>query len=135
MSFRTQRRVDFCDTDLAGIVHFSNYLRYMEAAEVAFLRERGLNVSLDFEGQHLGFPRVSVRCDYETPARFGDVLDIDVTLERLGAKSVTYAFVFTRGGEILARGTMTSVCCVATKGGRLEPIEIPEGIRAKLTAI
>ena len=133
MAFRTQRRVDFCDTDLAGIVHFSNYLRYMEGAEVAFLRERGLNVSLDFEGQHLGFPRVSVHCDYETPARFDDVLDIDVTLDRLGTKSVTYGFVFSRGGDIVARGTMTSVCCRAEKGGRLEPIEIPEGIRAKLT--
>ena len=132
MAFRMQRRVDFCDTDLAGIVHFSNYLRYMEAAEVAFLRERGLNVSLDFEGQHLGFPRVSVHCDYETPARFDDVLDIDVTLERLGTKSVTYAFIFSRGGQIVARGKMTSVCCRASKDGRLEPIEIPEAIRTKL---
>ena len=135
MSFRTQRRVDFCDTDLAGIVHFSNFFRYMEAAEVAFLRERGLNVSLDFEGQHLGFPRVSVHCDYEIPARFDDVLDIDVKLERVGTKSVTYAFVFTRSGEILARGRMTSVCCRAGKDGRLEPIEIPEGIREQLMAI
>ena len=36
--FRVSRRVDFCDTDMAGIIHFSNFFRYMEFAEVAFLR-------------------------------------------------------------------------------------------------
>ena len=38
--FRVSRRVDFADTDMAGIIHFSNYFRYMEFAEVAFLRAR-----------------------------------------------------------------------------------------------
>jgi acyl-CoA thioester hydrolase len=135
MPFRTQRRVDFCDTDVAGIVHFSNFFRYMEAAEVAFLRERGLNVSFDFEGQHLGFPRVSVHCDYEKPARFDELLDIDVTLEKVGTKSVSCSFVISRNGEILARGAMTSVCCLKGDGGRLEPIEIPATIRAKLGSV
>src|SRR5262245_18726577 len=93
MAFRVQRRVDFCETDVAGIVHFSNYFRYMEHAEVAFLRARGLNVSSQWHGEHLGFPRVAARCDYKKPARFDEVVDIDVTLERLGTKSVTYAFV------------------------------------------
>src|SRR5262249_33052092 len=89
--FRTTRRVEFCDTDMAGIAHFANFFRWMESAEVEFLRARGLSVKLDWEGQTLGFPRVSATCDFMKPARFQDLLDIAVTIERIGAKSVTYA--------------------------------------------
>ena len=132
MAFRIQRRVDFCDTDLAGIVHFSNFFRYMEAAEVAFLRARGLNVDLAWQGDHLGFPRVSVKCDYLTPARFEDILDIDVVLERLGSKSVTYAFTLTRQGTTVARGSMTSVCCRVGADKTIKPIDIPPDVKARL---
>src|SRR3954470_22798790 len=134
MPFRVQRRVDFCDTDLAGIVHFANFFRYMEAAEVAFLRARGLNVDLTWEGERLGFPRVSVHCDYKKPARFEDVLDIDVQIDRIGTKSVSFTFVFSRAGDELARGTMTSACCRVGPDHRIESIEIPPGIRARLEA-
>lgn len=134
MAFRLQRRVDFCDTDLAGIVHFSNFFRYMEAAEVAFLRERGLNVSLEWRGQYLGFPRVSVNCDYISPARFDDILAIDVRLDKLGTKSVTYAFEFSRADAVIARGKMTSVCCRVGPDRSIEPMEIPKDIRALIEA-
>jgi acyl-CoA thioester hydrolase len=129
--FRTTRRVDFCDTDMAGIVHFANFFRYMEAAEVAFLRSRGLSVKLAWQGDELGFPRVSAHCDYVKPARFEDVLDIDVTLERVGTKSVTYRFDFSLQGAPVARGQVTSVCCRVTEQG-LEAVDIPAGIRALL---
>ncbi len=134
MPFRLQRRVDFCDTDLAGIVHFSNFFRYMEAAEVAFLKARGLNVSVQWNGEHLGFPRVAVSCDYVSPARFDELLDIDVRLEKLGAKSVTYAFEFSRNGEAVAHGTMTSVCCRVGPDHAMQSIEIPSDIRALIEA-
>ncbi len=109
--FQTKRRVEFCDTDMAGIVHFSNFFRYMEAAECEWLRTRGLSVKLEWEGQLIGFPRVSASCDYVKPARFEDVLDIAVTIERIGTKSVTFGFEFSRAGAVIARGKVTSVCC------------------------
>ena len=68
--FRTIRRVEFHETDMAGIVHFSNFFRYMEAAEHEFLRSRGLSVVLDWEGQRLTFPRVAASCDFRRPLRF-----------------------------------------------------------------
>lgn len=129
--FRTKRRVEFCDTDMAGIVHFSNFFRYMEAAEVDFLRQRGLSVTLEWEGRKLGFPRVSATCDYIRPAHFQEVLDIAVTCERIGQKSVTYAFEFSREGEILARGKVTSVCCQIGPAG-WEGITIPSTLRTRL---
>jgi YbgC/YbaW family acyl-CoA thioester hydrolase len=129
--FRTTRRVEFGDTDMAGIVHFANFFRYMEAAETAFLRSLGGSVKLEWEGQAIGFPRVSASCDYLSPAFFEDLIDIDVRLDNLGRKSVTYAFEFSRAGTILARGKVTSVCC-RTGTQPIESIEIPASFRALL---
>jgi acyl-CoA thioester hydrolase len=130
--FRTTRRIEFVDTDSAGIVHFSNFFRFMEAAEVEFLRSRGLSVKLMWEGQQLGFPRVAASCDFVSPARFEDLLDVAVTIERLGNKSVTYAFEFTRGSDVIARGKVTSACCLVDKDHQLRAIDIPATYRQRL---
>lgn len=132
--YRTTRRVEFADTDMAGIVHFANFFRYMESAEVEFLRARGLSVTLVWEGQELGFPRVAASCDYVQPARFEDLLEIAVTLVRIGTKSVTYGFDFTRQGTAIARGQLSSVCCRIVPGQPLHGIEIPATLRARLVA-
>lgn len=133
-AFHTTRRVDFCDTDMAGIVHFSNFFRYMEAAEVDFLHSIGLSVRMEWEGEEIGFPRVSVTCDYQNPARFEDILDIAVIVDNIGRKSITYVFQFSLDGQPVANGKMTCVCCKITAGERLEAIELPATIRGMLAA-
>jgi YbgC/YbaW family acyl-CoA thioester hydrolase len=127
--FRTTRRVEFVDTDMAGIVHFSNFFRWMESAEVEFLRSRGLSVKLPWEGTILGFPRVSASCDYIRPARFADVLDISVRVEKVGRKSVTYVFEFALEGTIIARGRVSSVCCRVLPDHQIESVELPATLR------
>jgi acyl-CoA thioester hydrolase len=131
--FVTRRRVEFGDTDMAGIVHFSNFFRYMEAAETDFLHARGLSVSWTDDGQKYGFPRVSVGCDFKRPAKFEDVLEIEVTLEEIGTKSVKYRFDFRRDGQDIAVGRITAVFCRHTAASGIASIEIPEGVRQKLT--
>ncbi len=131
--FRASRRVDFVDTDMAGIIHFSNYFRYMEFAEVAFLRARGLSVSMAWGEEKLGFPRVAATCDFLYPVRFDDVVDIDVRIERVGRKSVTYSFDFTHQGKPVAKGRLSTVCCRMRPGvHELESIDIPADIRQRL---
>src|SRR5687768_9765517 len=132
--FHTKRRIEFGDTDMAGIVHFANFFRFMEAAECEFLRSRGLSVKMDWDGQAIGFPRVSASCDYIAPARFEDLLDVAVSLERLGSKSVTYAFESTRGTTIIARGKVTSCCVRLGADHRMEGIVIPAGYRERLAS-
>ena len=129
--FHTTRRIEFADTDMAGIVHFANFFRFMEAAEVEFLRSRGVSVFMPWEGEKVSFPRVAASCDFVKPARFEDVLDISVSLQRLGRKSVTYGFEFTLNGELVARGQVTSACC-RVDVHPLEAIEIPASLRARL---
>jgi YbgC/YbaW family acyl-CoA thioester hydrolase len=129
--FTTSRRVEFGDTDLAGIMHFSNFFRFMEAAETAFLRSRGLSVAWTVDGVKFGFPRVSAKCDYVKPARFEDVLDVTVIVEQVGTKSVSYRFDFARAGVALARGAITAVYCRAIPDG-IEALPIPPDVRAAL---
>ena len=68
--FKLIRRIEFSETDMAGIVHFSNFFRMMESAEHAFFRSLGFSVHP--EGGTTGWPRVSATCDYLRPLRFED---------------------------------------------------------------
>jgi 4-hydroxybenzoyl-CoA thioesterase/acyl-CoA thioester hydrolase len=134
-SFRTSRRVEFRDTDAAGIVHFSVFFTYMEEAEHALWRELGLSVKHKFDDGVITWPRVAAHCDYVTPIRFEDVVDIDVSVERIGVKSVVFAFKLSQAGRHVAAGQLTAVCCRLTPSGPPESIVIPEEIRAKLSAL
>src|SRR5436309_2302839 len=118
--FRTTRRVEFADTDMAGIVHFTNFFRFMEAAEVEFLRSLGLSVAMPWEGERIGFPRVSASCDFVQPARFQDVLHIAVRVLKIGSKSVSYAFDFSCNGEAVAHGEISTCCCRVLGDHQLE---------------
>jgi len=126
--FRTKRKIEFADTDMGGIVHFSRFVIFMETAEHEFLNALGTSVALDHDGVHIGWPRVAVSCRFSSPARFGDVLDIDVRVVRKGTKSMTYAFKFTCGDLEIASGEMTSVCCVLESGQQVRAIPIPSFI-------
>ena len=132
--FRTTHRVEFVETDMAGIAHFSNFFRWMESAEAEFLRSRGLTFKLPWEGQELGFPRVSAACDYLKPLYFEDVVQIALRVENVGRKSLTYTFEFTRNGEAIANGRVSCVCCRVLAENRLESIEIPASLRARLAS-
>ncbi len=131
--FRTTRRIEFADTDMAGIAHFANFFRWMEAAEQAFLRARGLSVAMEWEGESISFPRVSASCDFLRPVRFEDVDEIALEVAHVGRKAVRYAFEFHHGGEVIARGQLTAVCCRLRGGAHgLESLEIPASLRARL---
>src|SRR5437588_6332824 len=132
--FRVTRRVEFYETDMAGIMHFSNFFRYMEFAEVEFLRAQGLSVSWqESHGERIGFPRVSAACEYRRPVRFDDVVEIEVRIARLGGKSISYEFAFTCRGEAIAQGKVTAAYCVKHADGTLESVEIPADLREKLS--
>ena len=130
--FHTSRFVEFSDTDMAGIVHFSAFFRYMEAAEHQLLRSLGFSVYSEVGGEVITFPRVAASCEFRSPARCEDTLDIDVTVRRVGTKSVTYGFHFSQHARDVATGEITSVCCRIPHGQPPVSIPIPEEIATKL---
>lgn len=131
--FITRRRVEFADTDTGGIVHFSRFFVYMETAEHLFLESLGLSVHERVGDGVVSWPRVSAACEYLRPARFGDHLDIVLTVERMGRSSLAFAFEFRRGDEPVARGSTVSVCCAMEAAGP-RPIPIPARFADRLAA-
>jgi YbgC/YbaW family acyl-CoA thioester hydrolase len=133
-------RVPFADTDLAGIVHFSNFFRYMENAEHAFYRSLGFSVHPKLEGKGeslVAWPRVRVACEYRKPLSFEQEVDVEVWLEELRVRSIRYRFVFRLAGEedAVAEGEMAVVCVgLRPEGGIRGAVEIPALWRERLQA-
>lgn len=126
--FRQTAEIAFGDTDASGWMHFPNIFRYVERAEHAFLRSRGVMV---FDRSKGGWPRARVECDYKRPLQTGDAIIVELTITRLGAASITWKFeVVNAAGEVAAFGSMTTV----RVGNDGRPCEIPEEERAVLNA-
>lgn len=99
--------IAFGDTDASGWMHFPNVFKYVEAAEHAFLRSRGILV---FDRAQGGWPRVKVGCEYKRPFLTGDSYEVLLAISRIGASSITWDFqILNAAGEIAAFGSMTNV--------------------------
>ena len=123
---RHPREVAFGDTDASGWMHFPQVFLYVEEAEHAFLRSRGLLV---FDRTLGGWPRVKVACEYRHPLVTGDRIEVLLAMTRIGTTSVTWDFEITlTDGRTAALGTMTTVRVDAT--GR--PLPITDEERAAL---
>jgi len=130
--FASTRRVEFRDTDTAGIAHFSTYFNFMEEAEHALLRQAGLSVFEPDPAGTLTWPRVSAKCEYRAAAHFEEMLKIEVGVVRLGTKSVIWRFRISRDGTELALGEIAAVCCRLLPGQPPQSLAIPDDIRKKL---
>jgi len=130
--FRTTRLVEFHDTDMAGIMHFASFFHYMESAEHELIRSVGFSVHNQIDGQTLSFPRVAASCEFHSPARSEDVLDIAVSLTRIGNKSLHYRLEFSIDGREVATGQITSVCCSVVPGQPLASVPLPPEIKEQL---
>jgi YbgC/YbaW family acyl-CoA thioester hydrolase len=124
--FTYTRRVQFSDTDMAGIVHFANFYRFMEEAEHEMFRSLGIKiVEHEPDGTVVGWPRVRCSCSFEAPAYYDDLVEVDVSITRVGVKSLTMSFVFHRGQTRLATGDLKTVFCRFREAGEFESIAIP----------
>ncbi len=134
--FQHTRRVEFCDTDMAGIMHFSNFFRFMEATETAFMRSLGLSVVLSHCGLDVCLPRVHAECDYQLPLRFEDEVRVHLLVEKKAARTLTYQFRFFKiSGEArteVARGRLIAVCAARQPDGTLKAVALPKALADQL---
>lgn len=132
-------RVQFADTDMAGIMHFANFFRFLERAEHAFFRSLGLSIAESLgvvPDERVGWPRVHASCDYHAPLRFEDVVEIEILLEDVRSKSIRYLFRVRKEDRTLcAEGRMAVVCVQKDPAtGEMKSVEIPERIKSKIEA-
>lgn len=137
--FRIQRRVEFNETDLAGIVHFSNFYRYMESVEHAFLRSLGHSVVMPGHTPPIGFPRVHASFDFRRPLRFEDMLDLHLLVVEVRQRSICYQVRVSRlepgPVEEAAVGKLVVVCARKNPDGSMEAIPIPESLASQLEPV
>src|SRR5262245_63849262 len=130
--FKLTRQIDFAETDMAGIMHFSNFFRFMEAAETAFFRSLGQSI-YPRDLHSVGWPRVLADCDFKRPLRFEDLVEIHLLVRAKGEKSLTYSFIFRKLNEApvreVARGSVVTACVSRDKeNGKMVAVPIPPEI-------
>ena len=134
--FKAQRRVEFSDTDMAGIMHYANFFRFMETAEHGFYRSLGFSVVMPETHPRLGWPRVHAECDFKKPLRFGDLVEIHLLVSEKRTKSLSYVFRFRKLEEDppleVARGALTIVCVAHHPDGKMAAVPIPPEIAEKI---
>jgi acyl-CoA thioester hydrolase len=130
--FKVTRRVEFSDTDMAGIMHYANFFRFMETAEHGFYRSLGFSVTMPETHPRLGWPRVHAECDYRKPLRFEDLVEIQLLVKEKRTKSMSYQFRFRNLNEDpaveVARGLLTIVCVAHYPDGTMKSVPIPPEI-------
>ena len=134
--FKARRRVEFSDTDMAGIMHFSNFFRFMETAEHGFFRSLGFSIFDKERLPRVGWPRVHASCDYHRPLRFEDEVEIHLLVVEKRSKAITYEIRFNKLGgpepEEVARGRLTVVCVSHAADGAMRATTIPEEIESRI---
>ena len=131
--FKAERRVEFADTDMAGIMHFSNFFRFMESTEHAFFRSLGESLHSNADGRMQGWARVHAECDYSAPLRYQDVVEVQLLVREKRPSALSYVFVFRTQGREVARGALTVVCVAREVGEeRMRPVPMPAAISERL---
>lgn len=132
--FRWTHRVEFGETDMAGIVHFTNYFRYMEMAEHAFLRSIGLSVHADRDGTVVSWPRLRAECSFKAPLTFDDEVEVHLAVREKTHRTITYDFRLVGSANRLVATGSTTTICVSIEGDkrRMSAIPIPEWIHERI---
>lgn len=128
MSHAFALRVYYEDTDLAGIVYYANYLKFIERARSEWVRGLGIDQAGLKAGRGLVFAVRRIEADYLRPARFDDELLVRTRPEPGTGARILLAQEVLRGAELLFAARVTLVCL--TDAGA--PARIPADIRRKL---
>lgn len=121
-------RVYYEDTDLAGIVYYANYLKFIERARSTLVREAGIDQGALKEGAGLVFAVRHVDATYLRPAKLDDALTIATKLQQLSGAKLLFEQDVLRGDELLFSSEITVICM--NGAGRV--VRLPAEIRAKL---
>lgn len=119
-------RVRYQETDQMGVVYHANYLTYFELGRVEWLRSKGLDYAA-LEKSGVLLPVVNVTVNYQSPARYDQLIKVVTTLEKIGGASVVfYTQIIAENDTVLVDGRVT---LVATDAKNFKPIKLPDQLR------
>ena len=126
---RLKRRVQFYETDLAGIVHFSWFFRYMEEAEHALWRAAGLSIAKF--GEEVGYPRLAANCQFHAPLRFEDEFEVRIRVAEITRRTMRYECRLFLGETAIASGSTTIACVSKKLGEPMKAIDFPANVAGR----
>jgi acyl-CoA thioester hydrolase len=129
VTHRHDVRVYYEDTDLAGIVYYANYLKFIERARTEWVSALGIDQRVLKAREGIVFAVRRVEADYLRPARFGDDLTVETALQMTGGARLVLDQAVLRGGERLFQAVVTLVCM--TEDGHAA--RVPPEVRARLS--
>ncbi|HZN59467.1 MAG TPA: thioesterase family protein [Planctomycetota bacterium] len=129
---RYRRTVQFADTDMAGIVHFSWFFRYVEEAEHDFYRSMGFSIHRRGDTEPWGMPRLGARLEFLRPLRCEDVVEVHLWVRRKGRRSIVYQLEMRRADELVAKGEIAVGSSRTLADGRLEAVPLPAELSAQI---
>lgn len=121
-------RVYYEDTDLAGIVYYANYLKFIERGRTEWVRSLGVDQAVLRSETGIVFAVRRVEADYLRPARFGDELTVVTRLQGIGGARIVVEQEVVRAGERLFQATVVLVCL----GEDGHAARVPPDVRARL---
>ena len=128
MSHRFEIRVYYEDTDLAGIVYYANYLKFIERARTEWVRGLGIDQSRLKSETGIVFAVRRLEADYLTPARFEDLLTVETRLVEIGGARITLEQEVRRG-ETACFGARVQLVALSGTG---RPARLPAKLREVL---
>lgn len=132
MPFRTQVQVRFGDVDHAGIVYYPQFFIYFHEAFEDFFNGNGFAYHVMLNQRRIGFPTVHIETDYKQPLRYGDALDVELSVPRVGKSSAVFRYAGHRHRDGLLACTAEITCaCVDMQSFIATPI--PDDLRALFT--
>lgn len=143
MSFTYSTPIRFADVDHAGIVYYPRFFHMFHLAFEELWRARigARAYAALLDTDRVGFPAVRAECDFKGPLTFGDVADIELSIARLGAKSITFRYRIYRAAEPASEATPARERALCAEGqvvtavvdlARFVAIAIPDRVRAML---
>ena len=134
---RSKHIIQFSETDMAGLVHFSNFFKYMELAERDFFAANKLDLIKVQPGELTGWPRARAECKFTTPLRFGDIIEIHLAVKAVKDRAIDYQFRIYRcntdGTATQAgKGNMTTILAKLNEDGSLQSIALPINVREQI---
>jgi 4-hydroxybenzoyl-CoA thioesterase/acyl-CoA thioester hydrolase len=127
------RRVQFHETDAAGLVHFSAFFRYMEEGEHALWRAAGLSIAPP--GSEIGWPRLSASFEYHRPLRFEDEFEVCMQVTAVERSTIAYRCLLRKDGEAVATGRLTIICVRKRPQEPMKTISIPADIAVRFRPV
>ena len=126
--------VRFADVDHAGIVYYPRFFHYFHIAFEELWRTRiGPEAySQIIDRDRVGFPAVRAECDFKAPLKFGDTAEIEVSIPRLGSKSITFRYRVYRAASNRTLCAEGQVICAVVDLAKFVAVAIPEHVAAML---